>query len=40
MSLKNDIATAQTSATIGWTTAGIGILGDVLQIILHGLKLW
>jgi hypothetical protein len=40
LGLRNDLGDAQTSATIGWTVAGIGVLGDIIQIVLHGLKLW
>ena len=37
--LKNEISDAQTSATIGWTVAGVGWLGDIIMIVLRGLKL-
>lgn len=40
LGLITDLGNAQTSATIGWTIAGIGWLGDIIQIVLHGLKLW
>ena len=40
ISSARTLESSKTVSTIGWTVAGIGILGDIVQIVLHGLKLW
>ena len=38
--LENSWESKKIEETIAWSVAGIGWLGDIVQIVLHGLKIW